>query len=88
MEFGQIRGNAGNFGKKGELSGIQWGFVWRLISIQWEFLGIRGNAGFSGKFGFGVVSGDLGPQKAFAQIAKWAWLPLRKDPQGLFSEGP
>ena len=30
----------------------------------------RGNAGFSGKFAeFGVVSGDLGTQKAFAQIA-------------------
>ena len=31
--------------------------------------GVRGNAGFSGKLGFGVVSGDLGGQNAFAQIA-------------------
>ena len=31
--------------------------------------GFRGNTGFSGKFGFGVVSGDLGGQRAFAQIA-------------------
>ena len=31
--------------------------------------GFQGNAGFSGKFGFGAVLGDLGPQKAFAQIA-------------------
>ena len=30
--------------------------------------GFRGEAGFSGKLGFGVVSGDLGPRKAFAQI--------------------
>ena len=31
--------------------------------------GFWGNAGFSGKLGFGVVSGDLGGQKAFVQIA-------------------
>ena len=33
--FGRIRANLGKFGKfqenSGELSGIQWGFVWRLI---------------------------------------------------------
>ena len=23
----------------GEFSGIQWGFVWHLVWIQWEFLG-------------------------------------------------
>ena len=31
--------------------------------------GFRGNAGFRENLGFGVVSGDLGGQKAFAQIA-------------------
>ena len=30
--------------------------------------GFRGNAGFRENLGFGVVSGDLGGQKAFAQI--------------------
>ena len=32
--------------------------------------GFRGNAGFRENLGFGVVSGDLGGQKAFAQIAR------------------
>ena len=31
--------------------------------------GFRGNAGFRENLGFGVVLGDLGGQKAFAQIA-------------------
>ena len=31
--------------------------------------GFRGNAGFRENLGFGEVSGDLGGQKAFAQIA-------------------
>ena len=31
--------------------------------------GFWGNAGFPGNLGFWGVSGDLGPQKAFAQIA-------------------
>ena len=41
--------------------------------------GFRGNAGFSENLGFGLVSGDLGPQKAFAQIATevLAWSPAK-----------
>ena len=38
----------------------------RLIWIQWELLG---DFGAREIWVFGVVSGDLGPQKAFAQIA-------------------
>ena len=45
------------------------------------FGGFRGNAGFSGKLWVGVVSGDLGGQKAFAQIATHGFLdPSPKDP--------
>ena len=32
-KFGKFRENSGEF------SGIRWGFVWRLVWIQWEFLG-------------------------------------------------
>ena len=71
--FGGIWAISGKFGKfrenSGEFSGIQWGFVWRLVWIQWEFLGDFGAApDFQENLGFGVVSGDLGGQKAFAQI--------------------
>ena len=59
MEFGQIRGNSGNFGK------TQWNSVGFCMALSMNSVGIpgefRGNAGFSG--------GDLGSQKAFAQIA-------------------
>ena len=66
--------NSGNFGKfrenSGELSAIQWGFVWRLIWIRWEFLEDFGAApGFWEIWDFGAGSGDLGPQKAFVQTA-------------------
>ena len=38
--------------------------------MQWEFLGdVGATPGFAEKSGIGVVSGDCGPQKAFAQIA-------------------
>ena len=40
-----------------------------MNSEQWEFLGDFGaTLGFREIWVFGVVSGDLGPQKAFAQI--------------------
>ena len=76
--FGGIWANLGKFGKfrenSVELSGIQWGFVWRLVWIQWEFLGDFGaTPDFRENLGFGVVSGDLGGQKAFAQIATVIW---------------
>ena len=65
MEFGRIRGNSGISGK---FRGIQWGFVWRLVRIQWEFLGDFGvTPDFRENLGFGVASGHLGGQKAFAQ---------------------
>ena len=72
--FGGVWAISGKFGKfrenSGEFSGIQWGFVWRLVWIQWEFLGDFGAMpDFQENLGFGVVSGDLGGQKAFAQIA-------------------
>ena len=78
--FGGIWANSGKFGKfrenSGELSGIQWGLVWRLVWIQWEFLGDFGaTPDFRENLGFGVVSGDSGGQKVFAQIAR---------PSGLF----
>ena len=74
LGFGGIWAISGKFEKfrenSGEFSGIQWGFVWRLIWIQWEFLGGFGaTPDFQEVWVFGVVSGDLGPQKAFAQIA-------------------
>ena len=71
VEFWRFRGNSRKFRENsGEFSGIQWGFVWCLIWIQWEFLGDFGaTPGFWKTWVFGVVSGDLGPQKAFAQIA-------------------
>ena len=72
--FGGIWANSAKFGKfrenSGELSGIQWGFVWCLVWIQWEFLGDFGaTPDFQENWGFGVVSVDLGGQKARAQIA-------------------
>ena len=73
-EISGIRWNLGKFGEiqgnSGELSGTQWGFVWRLVWIQWEFLGDFGaTPDFRENSVFGVVSGDLGGRKAFAQIA-------------------
>ena len=65
-EFGKFRENSVEF------IGIQWGFLWRLVWIQWEFLGDFGaTPDFRENWGFGVVSGDLGGQKAFAQIANF-----------------
>ena len=71
--FGGIWANSGKFGKfrenSGELGGIQWGFVWRL-EFSGNSWGISGQRRLFGEnFGFGMVSGDLGGQKAFAQIA-------------------
>ena len=53
-EFGEVLGHSGNVGET-QFSGIQ--FVWRLIRIQWEFLGdfSGGRPGFREKLGFGVV---------------------------------
>ena len=67
MESGRNGENSVEFQENsGELSGIQWGFVW----IQCEFLGDFGaRLGFRENLWFGMVSGDLGPPKAFAQIA-------------------
>ena len=46
QEFGGIWVSSGKFGKiqedSGEFSGILWGFVWRLVWIEWEFLGAFG----------------------------------------------
>ena len=62
--------NSGNFGKK---VGSQWnsvGFCMALNMNSVELLGDFGaTPGFREYLGFGVVSGDLGLQKAFAQIA-------------------
>ena len=70
MDISGIGWNLGEFGEIREISGkfrgIQWGFVWRLVRIQWEFLGDFGaTPDLRGNLGFGVVSGDLGGQKAF-----------------------
>ena len=72
--FGGIWANSGKFGKfrenSGELSWTQWNSVWRLVWVQWEFLGDFGAMPDSREnLGFGVVSGDLGGQKAFVQTA-------------------
>ena len=74
MEFGQIWGNSGNFGKIRR--GTQWNSVGFCMALSMNSVGIpggfRGNARFSGKNSvFGVVSGDLEGRKAFAQIATW-----------------
>ena len=77
MEFGRIRGNSGNFEKmSGELSGTQWNAVGLCMALNMNSVGfyggLGGNAGNLRKnLGFGVVSGDLGPPKAFAHIAKF-----------------
>ena len=68
--FGGVWANSGKLGKfqenSGELSGIEWGFVWRLIWIQWEFLwGFRGNAGSSEKFVVWGGFGRYGASKGF-----------------------
>ena len=76
--FGGIWANSGKFGKFHEISkkirGIQWNSVGFCMALSMNSVGIpggfRGNAGFRENLGFGVVSGDLGGQKAFAQIAK------------------
>ena len=68
MEFGRIQGNSGNFGKTQgnsvEFSGVLYGASNEFSGNSW------GNSGqrriFGEKFWFGVVSGDLGGQKAFA----------------------
>ena len=62
-DFLEISGFRFQFGlgkfreNSGELSGIQWGFVWRLVRIQREFLGDFGERRIFGKFeiwgGFG-----------------------------------
>ena len=64
-------GNSGNFGKSQwnsvEFSGACMALSMNSVGIPGGF---RGNTGFSAKFGVWVVSGDLGGQKAFAQIAR------------------
>ena len=66
--FGGIWANSGKIGKfrenSVELSGIQWGFVWRLVMNSVGIPGgFRGNAGFRENLAFGVVSGDLGVKR-------------------------
>ena len=61
------------FGRIGEISGkfrrMKWGVLLVLNMIQREFLGDFGaTPSFWKNLAFGVVSGDLGPQKVFAQI--------------------
>ena len=60
MEFGQIWGNSGNFRK------IQWNSVGFCMALNMKSVGVPG---FRGQAGFSGISGDLGPQKAFAQMA-------------------
>ena len=74
--FGGIWANPGKFGKfrenSGEFSGIQWVFFCMVLSMNSVGIpgGFRATPDFREKFWFGVVSGDLGGQKAFAQIAR------------------
>ena len=64
-KFQGIRWNLGEIGETREISGkfrgTQWNSVWRLVWIQWEFLGDFGaTPGFQENLEFGAVSGDLG----------------------------
>ena len=76
--FGGIWANSGKFRKFREISekfrGIQWNSVGFCMALSMNSVGIpggiRGNAGFRENLGFGVVSGDVVGQKAFAQIAR------------------
>ena len=76
-EISGIRRNLGEFGEIHEISekfrGTQWNSVGFCMALSMNSVGIpggfRGNAGFRENLEFGVVSGDLGGQKAFAQIA-------------------
>ena len=71
MEFGRNQGNSRNFG---QIQGIQWNSVGFCMALSMNSVGIPGGdfgatPGFQENLEFGAVSGDLGPQKAFAQIA-------------------
>ena len=75
-EISGIRWNLGEFGEireiSGKLRGIQWNSVGFCMALNMNSVGIPGDfgarPGFRENSGFGVVSGDLGPQKAFAQM--------------------
>ena len=70
MEFGANSGKfPGNFGK---IQGSSVGFCMALsMKFSGNSWGISGHTlDFRENLGFGVVSDDLGGQKAFAQIAK------------------
>ena len=71
-----IRWNLGEIREIREISGkfrgIQWNSVGLCMALSMNSVGIpgfRANAAFQENREFGAVSGDLGPQKAFAQIA-------------------
>ena len=69
--FGGIRAKRENSGNSVEFNGVLYGNYYthsmNSVAIPGKF---RSNEGFSGKSRLGVVSGDLGPRKAFAQIAR------------------
>ena len=77
-EISGFRWNLGGFGEiqeiSGKLRGIHWNSVGFCIALSMNSVGIpggfRGTPDFRENLGFGVVSGDLEGQKAFAQIAK------------------
>ena len=66
--FSGIWANSGNFGKI-QGNSVEFSMVLSMNSVGIPG-GFRGNAGFRENWGFGVVSDDLGGQKAFAQIAR------------------
>ena len=85
MKLGRIRKIRETLGK---FSGSQWNSVGFCMALSMNSVGIpggfRGNAGFSGNLGFGVVSGRFGGSKGFCANSQLnlvghslVWLPLQ-----------
>ena len=70
MEFGLLQGNSEILGKT-QGNSVEFSVVCMALNLNSVEIpgGFRVNAGFRENWGFGVVSGDLGHQKAFAEIA-------------------
>ena len=68
----------------GKFRGNQWNSVGFCMALNMNSVGIpggfRATPGFQENLGFGVVSGDLGPQKALAQMASQRAPSLRARP--------